>query len=221
MPQVNLTKDEVSNFSVEGHESRNVMETRLHVAFWASGTDAKMAIAWVTRVTMGGAAPRRQTYPNRRKKAFGISARVSTESYKAVKTLGQETGVHTNREQQVIRELAPSVESSTAGVIWIRGGKGSQMGRFLVWRGAFRDLNRRHCASLLPPASVVSWPLLSFLMLSYWRRKGQPTPVFLPGEFHGQRSLASHCPWGLKELEMTEWLTFTHTVLWVSQVAEQ
>ena len=76
-----------------------------------------MAIAWVTIVTMGGAALRRQTYPNRRKKAFGISARVSTESYTAVKTLGQETGVHTNREQQVMRELAPSVESSTAGVI--------------------------------------------------------------------------------------------------------
>ena len=117
MPQVNLTKDEVSNFSVECHESRNVMETCLHAAFLASGTNAKMAIAWVTRVTMGGAALRRQTHPNRRKKAFEISARVSTESYKAVKTLGQETGVHTNREQQVMRELAPSVESSTAGVI--------------------------------------------------------------------------------------------------------
>ena len=29
-----------------------------------------------------------------------------------------------------------------------------------------------------------------------WRRKWQPTPVFLPGEFHGQRSLASYSPWG-------------------------
>ena len=31
-----------------------------------------------------------------------------------------------------------------------------------------------------------------------WRRKWQPTPVFLPGEFHGQRSLASYNPWGLR-----------------------
>ena len=28
-----------------------------------------------------------------------------------------------------------------------------------------------------------------------WRRKWQPTPVFLPGKFHGQRSLAGYSPW--------------------------
>ena len=32
----------------------------------------------------------------------------------------------------------------------------------------------------------------------------EPTPVFLPGEFHGQRSLADYGPWGCKELDMTE-----------------
>ena len=36
------------------------------------------------------------------------------------------------------------------------------------------------------------------------RRKWQPTPVFLPGEFHGQRSLADYSPWGRKESDMTE-----------------
>ena len=29
-----------------------------------------------------------------------------------------------------------------------------------------------------------------------WRRKWQATPVFLPGKFHGQRSLAGYSPWG-------------------------
>ena len=29
-----------------------------------------------------------------------------------------------------------------------------------------------------------------------WRRKWQPAPVFLPGKFHGQRSLVSYSPWG-------------------------
>ena len=29
-----------------------------------------------------------------------------------------------------------------------------------------------------------------------WRRKWQPTPLFLPGEFHGQGSLAGYSPWG-------------------------
>ena len=37
-----------------------------------------------------------------------------------------------------------------------------------------------------------------------WRRKWQPTPVFLPGESHGQRSLAGYSPLGHKELDMTE-----------------
>ena len=37
-----------------------------------------------------------------------------------------------------------------------------------------------------------------------WRRKGQPNPVFFPGEFRGQRSLGSYSPWGHKELDRTE-----------------
>ena len=36
------------------------------------------------------------------------------------------------------------------------------------------------------------------------RRKWQPAPVFLPGESHGQRSLAGYSPWGHTELDMTE-----------------
>ena len=36
------------------------------------------------------------------------------------------------------------------------------------------------------------------------------TPVFLPGESHGQRSLVGYSPWGRKELDTTEWLTQTH-----------
>ena len=35
-----------------------------------------------------------------------------------------------------------------------------------------------------------------------WRREWLPTPVFLPGEFHGQRNLVGL--WGCKELDMTE-----------------
>ena len=40
-----------------------------------------------------------------------------------------------------------------------------------------------------------------------WRREWHPTPVFLPGKFHEQRSLASHSPWGCKELDTTEQLS--------------
>ena len=37
-----------------------------------------------------------------------------------------------------------------------------------------------------------------------WRREWLPTPVFLPGEFHGWRSLVGYSPWRRKESDMTE-----------------
>ena len=43
-----------------------------------------------------------------------------------------------------------------------------------------------------------------------WRRKWQPTPVFLSGEFHGQRSLAGYSPRGRKESDRSEQLLLTH-----------
>ena len=41
------------------------------------------------------------------------------------------------------------------------------------------------------------------------KREWQPTPVFLPGVSHGQRSLVGYSPWGHKESDTTEWLTHT------------
>ena len=43
------------------------------------------------------------------------------------------------------------------------------------------------------------------------RRARQPTPGFLPGEPHGQRSLAGYSPQGGKELDTTEVTQHTHT----------
>jgi len=42
-----------------------------------------------------------------------------------------------------------------------------------------------------------------------WRSKCLPTPVFLPGESHGQKSLVDYSPWGRKESDMTERLTLS------------
>ena len=39
-----------------------------------------------------------------------------------------------------------------------------------------------------------------------WRRKWHPTPVLLPGESHGRRSLVGYSPWGRKESDTTEQL---------------
>ena len=44
-------------------------------------------------------------------------------------------------------------------------------------------------------------------LITSWKidgEKWQPTPVFLPGESHGQRSLVGYSPWGHKESDMTE-----------------
>ena len=45
---------------------------------------------------------------------------------------------------------------------------------------------------------------LSLSTFMHWRRKWQSTPVLLPGESHGQRSLVGCSPWGPTELDMTE-----------------
>ena len=52
---------------------------------------------------------------------------------------------------------------------------------------------------------------VSSLGLEYsWRREQLPTPVFWPGEFHGQRSLAGYSPWGRKALDTTAAFTISH-----------
>ena len=43
-----------------------------------------------------------------------------------------------------------------------------------------------------------------------WRRKWRPTPVFLPGESYGLRSLMGYSPQGCTELNMTEATQHTH-----------
>ena len=45
---------------------------------------------------------------------------------------------------------------------------------------------------------------LSLFTFMHWRRKWQPTPVFLPGEFQGQGSLVGFWLWGRTESDMTE-----------------
>ena len=47
---------------------------------------------------------------------------------------------------------------------------------------------------------------ISHILVIPWRRKWQPTPVFLPGKPHGWRNLVGYSPWGHKELDVTEWL---------------
>ena len=52
------------------------------------------------------------------------------------------------------------------------------------------------------------------------RKEWQPSPVFLPGEFHGQRSLAGYSPWGHKDLDTTEQLT-TSVIYHINKLKNQ
>ena len=46
-----------------------------------------------------------------------------------------------------------------------------------------------------------------------WRKNWKPTPVFLPGESHGERSLKSYGPQACNESDMTEQLTHTRSII--------
>ena len=58
--------------------------------------------------------------------------------------------------------------------------------------------------------NVGDWGLIPGLERFSWRREWLPTPIFLSGKFHGQRSLAGYSPWDHEELDTTERLTSPH-----------
>ena len=77
-----------------------------------------------------------------------------------------------------------------------------------------------NCICSFPSGSVVenlsamqeTW-VLSLGWVDPLRRKWQPTPLSVPGKFHGQRSLVGYSPWGRRVLDMTEWLSQAHTMI--------
>ena len=54
------------------------------------------------------------------------------------------------------------------------------------------------------PIQKKIWNINTNMWSLPWRQKWQPTPVFLPGEFHGWKSLVGYGPWGHKEPDTTE-----------------
>ena len=63
---------------------------------------------------------------------------------------------------------------------------------------------------LTPSPSSLSVPSLWVVNIP-WRRALQPTPVFLPGESHGQKSLVGYSPWGFRVGHDWSDLAHTHT----------
>jgi len=54
------------------------------------------------------------------------------------------------------------------------------------------------------PEDAGDMGLIFWVRKTPWMRKWQPTPVFLPGKFHRQRSLAGYRPWACKESKTSE-----------------
>ena len=54
------------------------------------------------------------------------------------------------------------------------------------------------------PANAGDCGLIPGWGRSPWRKARQPTPVFLPGDSHGQRSLVGYNPWGHNKSDMAE-----------------
>ena len=79
---------------------------------------------------------------------------------------------------RVIKFMTYDKDSSVQGLPWWLSGKGSTYQR--------RRLRFHPWVRKIP-----------------WRRKWQPTLVFLPGELHGQSSLVGYSLWGCKESDMT------------------
>ena len=69
------------------------------------------------------------------------------------------------------------------------------------WLRICLPMQKRHEMRVLPQVRKIPW-----------RRQWQPTPVFLPGKFHGQRSLGGYSPWDCKESDMTEQLTLFYKI---------
>ena len=59
------------------------------------------------------------------------------------------------------------------------------------------------------PCAVQETQVPSLVREDLMEKGMQPTPVFLPGEFHGQRSLEGYSSWSCKELDTTEQLTLS------------
>ena len=76
------------------------------------------------------------------------------------------------------------------------------------------------CSQSIGVSASIS--VLQWILRTDW--KWQPTPVFLPGESHGWKSLVGYSPRGRKELDTTEWLHFyftSLTMVWLDILADQ
>ena len=110
---------------------------------------------------------------------------------------------------------------------------GEAPGRRVLWRHLGRILSASTMLDInsqIPGGSAVKNPLAMqetqrcgfdlWVRKIPWRRKWHPTPVLLPGKFHGPRSLVGYSPWGRKESDKTEQLHFNFSMHGIPTLGE-
>ena len=90
---------------------------------------------------------------------------------------------------------------------WNSPGQNTGVGSLSLLQGIFPTQGSQRQVHILN-----MYAIYLFLYVRNWRRKWQPTPVFLPGESHGRISLGGCSPWGHTESDTTE-ETWHHRLL--------
>ena len=131
--------------------------------------------------------------------------------------VGQESDLEGDRD----KEMQKASHRSSGNLSWVErkveigegDGECTLVNGLRICRGSenFTDaagfLHRRQRRTFWKEQSIKRHKIHEFdswIWKISWRRAWQPTPVFLPGESHGQRSLADYSLWGCKESGMTE-----------------
>ena len=105
---------------------------------------------------------------------------------------------------------------------WNSSGKNTGVGCHFLLHGIFLTQGSNlhvlcllHCRQILYPLSHPGRITLWYGL--FWRRKWQPTSVFFPGEYHGQRNLAGYSPWGCKSwTRLSEFHYYHYGLFWAS-----
>ena len=102
------------------------------------------------------------------------------------------------KETKVLHIMVVKISKETSGVcMYLKNSGVRKYGEFPYWASLVAQMVKN------PPAMQETW-VRSLGGKILWRREWQPTPVFLPGELHGQRNLVGYSLWGHKESDMTE-----------------
>ena len=126
----------------------------------------------------------------------------------------QETQVQSlGREDLLEKEMATHSSILAWKIPWmVEPGRLQSMGSQRVGHDWATSLSLSLASQMVKNLLAMQEIWVQFLGQIPWRWEWLPTSVFLPGEFHGQRSLTGYSPWSPKELDANEWLRHIDTL---------